>query len=218
MLPSDCLLASRQFSAECNPPVPARKAMFMRSGFSGFACEQFHRHAPQWTHFSRSNAGTPVSPGVNRLAAARLDANPRAAFFAEFGMQENHVVRVAVRRLHLAAHEQRVLMRHEQLAVERNRGPAGLVHQRAVERNIFRFALVADLRDFFARNFAGEIIFHRWECVSTAGPARCRARIFRSSNRRAPCRSCRWPRLFENRRGIFRRRGLRLPPSLRGGV
>ena len=40
-----------QFSAECNPPVPARKAMFMRSGFSGFACEQFHRHAPQWPCF-----------------------------------------------------------------------------------------------------------------------------------------------------------------------
>jgi len=38
--------------------------MFMRSGFSGLACEQFHRHAPQWTHFSRSKAGTPVSPGV----------------------------------------------------------------------------------------------------------------------------------------------------------
>ena|ERR1035437_1156696 len=40
--------------------------------------------------------------GINRLAAARLDANPRAAFFAEFGMQENHVVGVTVRRLHLA--------------------------------------------------------------------------------------------------------------------
>jgi hypothetical protein len=26
--------------------VPARKAMVMRSGFSGFACEQFHRHEP----------------------------------------------------------------------------------------------------------------------------------------------------------------------------
>ena len=49
-----CIFHCVQFSAECSPPVLARKAMFMRSGFSGFACEQFHRHAPQWTHCSRS--------------------------------------------------------------------------------------------------------------------------------------------------------------------
>jgi hypothetical protein len=36
-----------QFSAECNPPVPARNAIFIRSGFSGEAVAQFHRHAPQ---------------------------------------------------------------------------------------------------------------------------------------------------------------------------
>jgi hypothetical protein len=36
----------------------------MRSGFSGEAEAQFHRHAPQWTHFSRSKFGTPFSPGV----------------------------------------------------------------------------------------------------------------------------------------------------------
>ena len=47
----------------------------------------------------------------------RLRAIPEAratvdAFLAEFGMQENHVIRVAVRCLHLAAHEQRVLNRH----------------------------------------------------------------------------------------------------------
>ena len=38
---------SNQFSAEWRPPVPARKAMPMRSGFSGEAEAQFHRHAPQ---------------------------------------------------------------------------------------------------------------------------------------------------------------------------
>jgi hypothetical protein len=48
----------------CEPPVPAWKAMFICLGFFGFACEQFHRHAPQWTHFSRSNAGTPPLPSV----------------------------------------------------------------------------------------------------------------------------------------------------------
>lgn len=52
-----------QFSAECKPPVPARKAMFMRSGSAGLAWEQFQRHAPQWMHFSRSKLGTPFSPG-----------------------------------------------------------------------------------------------------------------------------------------------------------
>ena len=30
-----------QFSAECSPPVPARKAMFIRSGSSGIGCAQF---------------------------------------------------------------------------------------------------------------------------------------------------------------------------------
>ena len=35
--------------------------------------------------------------------------------------------------LHLAAHEQRVLMRHEQPAVKRNGRPADLVHQRVME-------------------------------------------------------------------------------------
>ena len=34
-----CIFHCVQFSAECSPPVLARKAMFMRSGFSGFACE-----------------------------------------------------------------------------------------------------------------------------------------------------------------------------------
>ena len=37
--------AISQFSAECRPPVPTRKAIFMRSFFFGFACEQLQRHA-----------------------------------------------------------------------------------------------------------------------------------------------------------------------------
>jgi hypothetical protein len=53
-----------QFSAECSPPVPARKTMFIWSGSPGTAVAQFHWHAPQWTHFSRSNDGTPAAPGV----------------------------------------------------------------------------------------------------------------------------------------------------------
>jgi hypothetical protein len=38
--------------------------MFMRSGSYGSGWEQFHRHTPQWTHFSRSKSGTPFCPGV----------------------------------------------------------------------------------------------------------------------------------------------------------
>ena len=47
-LPHDSLLASDQFSAECKPPVPARKAIPLKrdSGFCGEAEAQFHRHAP----------------------------------------------------------------------------------------------------------------------------------------------------------------------------
>src|SRR5208282_2765745 len=56
--------SNRQFSAECRPPVPGRKAMLPRSESYGSGCAQFHTHAPQWTHFSRSNTGTPFSPGV----------------------------------------------------------------------------------------------------------------------------------------------------------
>ena len=38
--------------------------MFVRLASSGSGLAQFQRHAPQWTHFSRSNAGTPFGPGV----------------------------------------------------------------------------------------------------------------------------------------------------------
>ena len=51
-------------------------------------------------------------------------------------------------------------MRHEQLPVEWNRGPADLVHQRAVERGALRLAFFAELRDFFVRDAAGVIVFH----------------------------------------------------------
>src|SRR3974390_257770 len=47
-----------QFNDECNPPAPALNSMLPSS------TPQFHRHAPQYTHFSRSNAGTPFSPRV----------------------------------------------------------------------------------------------------------------------------------------------------------
>ena len=108
---------SDQFSVECRPPVPARNSRFVRSGSPGSGCVQFQRQAPQWTHFSRSKAGTPPSVGRDGLARAHLDAELGAAVAAQRGIEEDDVVGVAGRRLHLAADQQRVLVRHEQLAV-----------------------------------------------------------------------------------------------------
>src|ERR1039458_2157800 len=51
-----------QFSAECKPPEPARNSMLPCSPSGDWP--QFHRHAPQWTHFSRSKSGVPSSPCV----------------------------------------------------------------------------------------------------------------------------------------------------------
>jgi len=50
------------------------------------------------------------------------------------------MVGVTGRGLDLAAEQQRVLMRHQQLAVVGNRRPAGFFHQRAVERTVPRLA------------------------------------------------------------------------------
>ena len=58
------LAVAGQFSAECRPPAPLRNSTAERSGSPGRGCAQFQRQAPQWTHFSRSNAGTPSGPGV----------------------------------------------------------------------------------------------------------------------------------------------------------
>src|ERR1035438_1103933 len=44
------------FSAECSPPTPARNCRLVSPST---ASGQFHMHAPQNTHFSRSNTGTP---------------------------------------------------------------------------------------------------------------------------------------------------------------
>jgi hypothetical protein len=58
------LLTELRFPAGGNPSMSARKAMLVRSGLSGNGCAQFQMRAPQWTHFSRSNTGTPPSPGA----------------------------------------------------------------------------------------------------------------------------------------------------------
>ena len=54
------LYTTDQFSAECSPPEPARNSMLVFSPKGEWA--QFHKHAPQCTHFSRSKAIVPSAP------------------------------------------------------------------------------------------------------------------------------------------------------------
>ena len=53
-----------------------------------------------------------VRPRRERLPGAHLDAQLGAAALAEVGIQEYHVVGIPPGRLHLAAYQQRVLLRH----------------------------------------------------------------------------------------------------------
>jgi len=96
MLPQTtiCSYINFQFSAECNPPVPARKAMFMRSDFPGSPANS-SQHAPQWTHFSRRRRHTGFA-GINRWPL-HASMQIRAPHFSQVPDAENDVIRVAVR-------------------------------------------------------------------------------------------------------------------------
>ena len=114
---------------------PARagaNSMLPRSPSGEWA--QFHRHAPQWTHFSRSKAGAPSGPSV-----MAWPEHMAMQVFSSQAMQrrlvEKHdMIGEARHGLHLAAHQQRILMRDEQTAVEGNLRPAARGHQRIVQR------------------------------------------------------------------------------------
>src|ERR1017187_9305171 len=75
-----------------------------------------------------------VYAGSNGLAGAKLDTDLGAAALAQFGVEENNMVAIARRRLDFATEEQRVLMRHQQLAVIGYRRPAAPLHESAVQR------------------------------------------------------------------------------------
>ena len=107
--------------------------------FSPFVvCEQFHRQAPQCMHFSRSKAGTACSPVVI-ACPEHISMQVRAPQrWHNCGVDKDHVIGVAGGGLHLAAHQQRVLVRDQQLAVEGNRRPAAGVHEHIVKRSDFR--------------------------------------------------------------------------------
>ena len=63
------------------------------------------------------------------------------------GCRNDDVVGVAGGRLHLAAHEQRVLVGDEELPVVLDLGPAGRLHERVGERDVLRPALRANRVD-----------------------------------------------------------------------
>ena len=128
--------------------------MLLSAGSSPSCTPQFQMQAPQWTHFSRSNTGTPPGARGDRLAGAHLDAQFGDAALAEIRIDEAHVVGVAGRRLHLAAHQQRVLVRHQQLAVVGNGRPPHAVHQRIVATDTARAAVFHDLCQFGGGNLS----------------------------------------------------------------
>ena len=82
--------------------------------------------------------------GREGLAGTYLDAELRGASRAELRVEGNHVVGVAGRGLHLAAHEQRVLVGDEQPAVEGDVGPAAAVHERVVAGHAAAAAILED--------------------------------------------------------------------------
>lgn len=76
-----------------------------------------------------------VFAGRDGLAGTHLDAQLRAAALALVRENKRDVVGVAGRRLHLAAEQERVLVRDEQLAVVGNGRSAGAFHERGVRGN-----------------------------------------------------------------------------------
>ena len=95
---------------------------------------QFHRHAPQCTHFSRSKAGTASVPRVmacpEHMAMQVLAAHSRQSW----GLVKLHVIGESGGGLHLAAHQQRVLMRDQKAAIVLDCRPAAGGHQLIVKR------------------------------------------------------------------------------------
>ena len=76
-----------------------------------------------------------------------------------FGIDKDDVIGITGRRLHLSAHQQRVLMRDQQFAVEGNRRPAARVHEHIVKRLFSRRGLLLQLRDLRRAELAGKILF-----------------------------------------------------------
>ena len=115
--------------------------------------------------FLAVEGGHAALAGSDGLAGAELDADSRAATLAEIRVEEDDVVGVAGRGLHLAAEQQGILMRHEQLAVIGDRRPAAALHERAVQRHAFDAALLAELLDLRLRESGPVIFFQRGDAL-----------------------------------------------------
>ena len=98
-------------------------------------------------HFSRSNIGTPNAPTVIAWPE-HIDPGFAGTALAEIRVEESDVVRIPRGRLHLTAHQQRILLRHQQLSVVRNGRPPHPIDQGIVATEAARAALVHDLRQF----------------------------------------------------------------------
>src|ERR1035438_3949127 len=85
-----------------------------------------------------------VRTARDRLSRADLDAQLRRAPPAKSRVGKADVIAVSGRRLHFSADQQRVLMRHQQLAVEGNRRPTAVIHQRVMAGDSLDAALRND--------------------------------------------------------------------------
>src|ERR1035438_10307997 len=93
-----------------------------------------------------------VRAGRDGLAGTGVDADPRPAFFTGGCIDELHMVGVTRRGLHLAAEKQGILVRHQQLSIERNGRPAGPVHEERVQGDAPGPAFLAHSGDFRGGN------------------------------------------------------------------
>ena len=103
------------------------------------------------------------------LAGAHGDAGLFVAGGAEAQVAEDHVIGKAGHGLHFAAHQQGVLMRDQQAAVEGNLGPAARRHQRIMQRAAIlerEFGCVFALEVLPGRHGAGDLLVRGLELAA----------------------------------------------------
>ena len=84
--------------------------------------------------FLALEVGRAVGAERDGLAGAHADAGFFLAGDAALTIQKHDVIGIAGYGLHLAAHQQRILVRNEKTAVERDLRPAARRHERVVQR------------------------------------------------------------------------------------
>ena len=165
----------------------------------------------------RSKAIAPSRPLGNRLAGAHRHACLLLARHAQLRIAEDHMIGKPGHGLHLAAHQQRILLRHQQPAVELE-SPASRARSsahRAADAPSSPRAPAAPLPSASRPRSSprsGRI------CSAPAESAHP-ARAARASARPAPCRSGRAPcRRWNPIARVLRLLAPRAPPSLRAAA